>query len=190
MGILPVLAKGLVQVMRPFPIHHMNPLFDVDARAQPAPQAAYALAKRRIHKHVKRVLLLLQNALRPAAHNHAIAFLMRLLHNLARHLRHYIAVETVFIRGSYPGRQRCTQHRLPIQPSHPRLRPLIVPRHNRWIDMRRARNRRNQFAVNQPPAQLVRHNLRNPSPTAAKLPRDRQNPVRHRRLHPARRQII
>ena len=65
--------------MRAFAVHIVNPLFDVRAGLQSRPQAVYPYPQRRIHKGVKHIRLCLQDALRPAPHNHRVSRVIRLL---------------------------------------------------------------------------------------------------------------
>jgi hypothetical protein len=62
---------------------------------------------------------MLQNALRAASHNHTRAVIVRLLHNPARHLHHYIRVEAMFLFRCHACGQCSAAQGAPIHPSHP-----------------------------------------------------------------------
>jgi len=117
--VAPALPKILLHVLGALRIDCADALFDVGARLQAGPQANDPLAQRRVDKDVIDIRLVLQNALRASAHNHAVALRISLLDNLARDLHRLLGIEDrVFTE--FESRRQCGRaHRLLVEPAQP-----------------------------------------------------------------------
>ena len=101
-----MLAVILLQVLGALGIDASNALLDVSALRQALPQAQNALFMRRVNEDVKCVRLVLQNALRAAADDDAVAIGISLFDDLLRNLHHLFGIEDRVVAKLEPGGQR------------------------------------------------------------------------------------
>ena len=99
----PTLPETLMQVFRPLLIDRPQSLRDVDSGRQPALQPLDALAQRRIHKDMKTIRPVFQDALRSPSHNYAVAAVIGLS---------LIHIYLARVRPSEPDANHLQIHRL------------------------------------------------------------------------------
>jgi len=93
--IAPAFAEMLANITGPFLIDPANARLDVGSRLEAGPQPLHAFTERRVNKHAKDIRPVLQQALRAAAHNHAVAPNVGFFNDLAGKLVHQLGVEEV-----------------------------------------------------------------------------------------------
>src|ERR1035441_9756016 len=177
--IVPCLAVVLLQVLDALFIHNADALLGVDALVQAAAQAPQAIQIGSIDEDVINVGLVLQDALRAAAHDHAIALAVRLFDDFAGDFHHLFGIEDGVLAEFQAGSQGGRAHGLMIDAPQPGIHVLIVGPHHFGIHMRRVGDGVNDVAVQQLPAEPLGNGLRNASAAAAKLPIDCQYAVIH-----------